>query len=154
MIERINPSEVHAPLGGYCHTIKVPAWSELVFVAGQVGTDCEGNIKEGARAQTRQALANLVASLAAHGLTVGEIVRLTVYLTDRAHVPEMREERRAVFGASTLPTSTLLIVSGLAMPELLVEIDAVAARAVDDTAGRTGRTTVGTPSSPGGDVFA
>jgi 2-iminobutanoate/2-iminopropanoate deaminase len=84
------------------------------------------------RAQTRQALANLEACLAAHGLTVRDVVRLTVYLTDRAYIADMREERRAVFGSSELPTSTLLIVSGLATPELLVEIDAVAARAAGD----------------------
>jgi 2-iminobutanoate/2-iminopropanoate deaminase len=132
MIERLDPSNVHAPLGGYCHMIKVPAGSELVFVAGQVGVDREGGVGEGVRAQTRQALANLEACLAAHGLTVRDVVRLTVYLTDRAYIADMREERRAVFGSSELPTSTLLIVSGLATPELLVEIDAVAARAAGD----------------------
>ncbi|MCT9000610.1 RidA family protein [Chelativorans intermedius] len=107
MIERCNPSDVHAPLGGYCHTIKVPAGSELVFVAGQVSADRKGVTKEGVRAQTQQALANLVACLAAHELTIRNVVRLTVYLTDRAHIPEMREERRFVFGTSTLPTTTL-----------------------------------------------
>lgn len=130
MIDRLNPSDVHAPLGGYVHTMKVPAGTELVFVAGQVGADEAGAIRDGARAQTRQAFANLGACLAAHGMTFADVVRLTVYLTDAAYIPEMREERRAVFGTEDLPTSTLLIVSGLAMPELLVEIDAVAARAV------------------------
>jgi 2-iminobutanoate/2-iminopropanoate deaminase len=134
MIERVNPRDVHAPLGGYVHTIKVPAGSELVFVAGQVGADEAGVVKEGVRAQTRQTLVNLGACLSAHGLTFADVVRLTVYLTDAAFIAEMRDERRAAFGATELPTSTLLIVSGLAMPELLVEIDAVAASA----AGRGG----------------
>ena len=131
MIDRLNPPDVHAPLGGYVHTIKVPAGSELVFVAGQVGADEAGAVREGARAQTRQALANLGACLAAHGLGFADVIRLTVYLTDAAFIPEMREERRAAFGTEDLPTSTLLIVSGLAMPDLLVEIDAVAARRID-----------------------
>lgn len=126
---RVNPSTVHAPLGGYAHTVRVPAGSDLVFVAGQVGAGRDGAIGQGVRAQTRQALKNLKACLAAQGLTTGDVVRLTVYLTDRAHIPAMRDERRAVFETSSLPTSTLLIVSGLASPELLVEIDAVAARA-------------------------
>lgn len=138
MIERCNPSDLHAPLGGYCHTIKVPAGSELVFVAGQVGADREGVIKEGVRAQTQQALANLVACLAAHELTIGDVVRLTVYLTDRAHILEMREERR--------------FVSGLAMPELLLEINAVAARAVNGASRRAGRTIIGASSDLGGGV--
>ena len=150
MIERLNPSDVHAPLGGYCHTIKVPAESELVFVAGQVGADREGAIVEGVRAQTRQALANLVACLSAHGLTVVDVVRLTVYLTDRAQIPAMREERRAVFGTNKLPSSTLLIVTGLALPGLLVEIDAVAASSIDGTEKQGGRTIAGTPIDYGG----
>src|SRR5690606_23149431 len=63
MIERLDPTRVHAPLGGYCHTIKAPSGSELGFVDGQVGTDREGLFADGARAQTRQALANVATCL-------------------------------------------------------------------------------------------
>ncbi len=128
MLERLDPTNVHTPLGGYCHTVKVPAGAELVYVTGQVGADPDGAITEDARTQTRQALANLTACLTAHGLTTDDVVRLTVYLTDREHIRAMSDERRAVFRTSALPTSTLLIVSGLAIPGLLVEIDAVAAK--------------------------
>jgi 2-iminobutanoate/2-iminopropanoate deaminase len=127
-MHRTNPQAVHPPLGGYSHAIRVPASSELIFIAGQVGANQEGKVPQGVAAQTRQALANLVACLEAESLSARDIVRLTVYLTDARYIEEMREERRAVFGTTELPTSTLLIVSGLAYPDLLVEIDAIAAR--------------------------
>ncbi len=128
-MRRNNPDTVHPPLGGYSHTVRVPADSDLLFLAGQVGVDGDGNVMSGAREQTRQALDNIAACLAAEGMTFADIVRLTVYLTDSKDIGEMREARQAVFDATQLPTSTLLIVNGLAQPDLLVEIDVVAARA-------------------------
>ncbi len=126
-MNRRNPDTVHPPLGGYSHTIRVAAGSDLIFVAGQVGVDPEGRAMDGARAQTRQALANLGACLEAEGLGFRDIVRLTVYLTNAGDIADMRAERQAAFGSTDLPTSTLLIVNALAQPDLLVEIDAIAA---------------------------
>jgi enamine deaminase RidA (YjgF/YER057c/UK114 family) len=60
-------------------------------------------------------------------MSTEDVVRLTVYLTDSRHISDMIAERRSVFDGHQHPTSTLLIVSGLAQPNLLVEIDAVAA---------------------------
>jgi 2-iminobutanoate/2-iminopropanoate deaminase len=100
----------------------------MLFVAGQVGVDRAGRVAEGGSAQTRQALANLSACLEAEGISTRDIVRLAVYLTDARHIADMRAERRAVFGSTDLPISTLLIVRALADPAHLVEIDATAAR--------------------------
>lgn len=127
-MHRHNPAAIHAPLGGYSHSIRVPAGTELLFLSGQVGVDREGKVAEGMAAQTRQTLANLVACLEAAGLTVRDLVKLTILLTDVDAIEEMRRERNAVLGTSDLPTSTLMVVSALARPELLVEIEAIAAR--------------------------
>lgn len=54
-----------------------------------------------------------------------DVIRLTVYLTDQASIPGSMEARREWF-SPPYPASTLLIVSGLAKPEWLIEIDAVA----------------------------
>lgn len=131
-MQRNNPETIHPPLGGYVHTIRVPAGSDLLFIAGQVGADRQGRVPAGARAQTRQVFANLGACLEAEGLSFRDIVRLTVYLTDAAFIADMRAERQAALGGLEPPTSTLLIVSGLANPDYLVEIDAIAARAAPD----------------------
>lgn len=127
-MHRHNPAAIHAPLGGYSHSIRVPAGTELLFLSGQVGIDRDGNVAEGMAAQTRQTLANLVACLTAEGLTVRDLVKLTILLTDAGAIDEMRRERNAVLGTAALPTSTLMVVSALARPDLLVEIEAIAAR--------------------------
>lgn len=125
-MKRINPADVHPPLGGYSHMISVPPGAGLLFLSGQVGVDRQGRVMEGVRGQTRQALANLVSCLEAAGMSVANVAKLTVYLTDAAGIPEMRDERRAVFGDADFPASTLVIVSGLAQPDLLVEVEAIA----------------------------
>ena len=79
-------------------------------------------------APTRQTLAKLVACLAAEGLTVRDPVKLTVLLTDAGAFDEMRRERNAVLGTNLPATPTLMVVCALARPDLLVEIEAIAAR--------------------------
>ena len=130
-IQRNNPDAIHAPFGVYSHAVSVPAGSELVFIAGQTGLDKEGNTVEGGiKEQTRQALANLNAILEAEGLTEADLVNMTIYLTDIDNLPGSSEERRAFFKGDKFPAGTLLIVASLAAPDLLIEIDAVAARNV------------------------
>lgn len=123
-----NPDSVHPPLGAYMHTVKVPAAAEWLVVSGQVGADAGGAVAEGAKAQSVQALRNILACLAAQGMGAEDLVKITVYLTDSRFVPDFREARAEVFGESVKPTSTLLIIAGLAAPELLVEVEAWAAK--------------------------
>lgn len=127
-MQRTNPASVHPPRGLYSHSIRVPAGADLVFISGQVGVDETGTVMQGARQQARQVLTNLGRCLEAEGMTFSDIVRLTVYLTNEADIPAIREERLAFLGDKELPTATLLVVKGLAQPELLVEIDAIAAK--------------------------
>ena len=67
-------------------------------------------------------LANLGAVLAAHGMGVGNLVKMTVFLTDASQIPAWRRQRDAFLG-SHAPTSTLLIVAGLASPAFAVEVE-------------------------------
>lgn len=127
-MRRTNPATLHPPMGGYSHMIRVPAGSDLLFIAGQVGADRDGTVPDGSAAQAQRAFANLSACLEAEGMTARDVVRLTVYVTDRRYIEDVRIERLAMFGRQDLPTSTFLIVSGLAGSDLLVEVDAIAAR--------------------------
>ena len=129
MSEMSNPGTVHAPLGAYSHTARVPAGSDWLVVAGQVGIDAEGNLASGAREQAAQAYRNILACLAAHGMDRGDIVKFTVFLTDARLIEDYRAARRDVIGDDHRPPSTLLIVQGLAAPDILVEIEAFAAKA-------------------------
>ena len=129
MNEMSNPGTVHTPLGAYSHTAKVPAGSDWLVVAGQVGIDAGGNLASGAREQTAQAYRNILECLAAHGMDRGDIVKFTVFLTDARLIEDYRAARRDVIGDDDRPPSTLLIVQGLAAPDILVEIEAFAAKA-------------------------
>ena len=129
MNECSSPGSVHAPLGMYSHTAKVPAGSDWLVVAGQVGIDAGGTLASGAREQAAQAFRNIVECLAAHGMARGDIVKLTVFLTDARFIEDYRAARRDVIGDDHKPPSTLLIVDGLAAPDILVEVEAFAAKA-------------------------
>ena len=130
MNECSNPESVHAPLGAYSHTAKVPAGSDWLFVAGQVGIDPGGTLASDAREQAAQAFRNIVECLAAHGMDRGDIVKFTVFLTDSRFIEDYRAARRDVIGDDHKPPSTLLIIDGLAAPDIVVEIEAFAAKGV------------------------
>jgi enamine deaminase RidA (YjgF/YER057c/UK114 family) len=75
--------------------------------------------------QIDQALANLGALLAAHGMAPANIVKMTVFLTDTALIGPWRAKRDA-FMQGAAPTSTLLVVAALASPAFKVEVEAEA----------------------------
>lgn len=110
----------------YAQGIEVRNAQRLVFVSGQIGTDDDGNWLEGIEAQTRQVINRVTAVLAAAELTMADVVKMTIYLTDPAdYGPFM-----AVAGElMAKPTSTVtgLVVPFLSAPEQKVEIEAVAA---------------------------
>lgn len=115
---------VAPPAGHYSHGVM--AAGRLLFVAGQTAIDHNGNLVGGddAAAQARQVLVNLQRVIEAAGGRMGDVARTTLYLTrleDRGPVGEVRRE----FFPSPPPANTLLVVSSLAQPELLVEIDAI-----------------------------
>jgi 2-iminobutanoate/2-iminopropanoate deaminase len=95
-------------------------------MSGQVGIAPDGTILEGGEAQIGQILSNIGAILAAHGMGPGNVVKLSVFITDRALMDTLRTQRAAFFG-DHLPSSTLLIVAGLADPRFVVEIEDEAA---------------------------
>jgi reactive intermediate/imine deaminase len=117
---------VAAPAGHYSHGIVTTG--RLLFVAGQVALDQEGNlVGEGdAAAQARQVLTNLKSVVEEAGGRMDDVARTTLYLTrleDRGPVAEVRKE----FFPAPAPANTLLVVASLAAPEFLVEIDAIVA---------------------------
>lgn len=103
-----------------------------VWLRGQTGLDFDGNfIGEGdAAAQAENAMQCVKALLEEAGSGLDDIVKTTIYLTDRAH----REPVYGVVGRwlkGVYPCQTGLIVAGLAKPEMLMEIDVEAVIALD-----------------------
>lgn len=123
--EIIHPASVHSTAGvGYSHVAKA---GDTVYVAGQIALDVDGDLvgKGDIEAQTQQVYANLQAILEELGGSLEDIVKLTTYLTDRSHLDAFRRVRNRFF-TDAFPPNTLLFVSGLAHPDYLVEIEAVA----------------------------
>jgi 2-iminobutanoate/2-iminopropanoate deaminase len=126
VMRALSPSSIRPPLANYSHGIAVPAGHRLVFVAGQLGIAPDDRIPEDSEAQADLCFANIAAILAEDGMTMANVVRLSVYVTAREHMQGYRRSRDRQF-PGTPPTTTLLMVSGLARPEFLIEIEAIAA---------------------------
>ncbi len=120
-----NPPGVHAPGARYSHAALIEGASRRLVISGQIGVTPDGTILPAGEDQIRQAIANLGAVLAAHGMAPANIVKLGVFLTDRALIPAWRAERDRLLGAHA-PASTLLIVAGLADPRFVFEVEAEA----------------------------
>jgi reactive intermediate/imine deaminase len=101
----------------------------LVFVSGQVAYDAQRRVvgKGDMRAQTRQVFENLKAVLAEAGSDLAHVVRLNAYLTDLSQLEAHREARKEYLGDfANAPASTLVGVTRLVDPDLLLELEAVA----------------------------
>lgn len=125
--EILNP---HPPIGAYSHAVRVSG-GELLFIAGQVSVENGVIVGEGdVAAQTRQVFANLRKVLDSAGATFADVVEMTTYLVGSESFEPFAQARTELFPDlfpdGVYPANTLLIISGLARPELLVEIKAVA----------------------------
>jgi len=123
-VTRSNPPSVREP-AGYTHAIEISGASRRLIISGQVGIALDGSVPTSGDGQIAQAFANLRAVLTANGMAVENIVKTTVFLTDRDLLAAFRSARGAVFGEHA-PASTLLFVAGLADPRFVVEIEAEA----------------------------
>jgi len=112
---------------GYSQGWRVDAPRSIVWVAGQVALDPDGNlVGEGDfDAQCRQVFENLQAVLTAAGATFDDVVKFNVYLTDATNLQRYRDVK-AAFVAGRQPASTSVEVKGLAFPALMIEVEAVA----------------------------
>jgi 2-iminobutanoate/2-iminopropanoate deaminase len=112
------------PISHYTDAVRA---GSLLFVSGCIAVDDEGLLVGGddVAAQTRQVFRNIGSVLAAAGAGFGDVVKVTVYLTDVDDRVAINPVRQEFFGA-TRPASTLVEVSALAVPGAKVEIEAVA----------------------------
>ena len=120
----LNPSEISDPGGRYTQMVRV---GDVVYISGQTAGDKDGNIvgKGDPLAQARQVFANLGAAIRSVGGKPSDIIKTTTYVLDRDYVAAVREARQEFFPQNP-PTSTMVVVSGLANPDFLLEIEGVA----------------------------
>ena len=131
MSKEIFSPETLPPPTGYSHVAKVNRGT-LVYIAGQVSSDASGKlVGEGNfEAQVEQVFRNLKLALEAAGAGMNDIVKLNTYLVaevSQDDLPKMRAIRDSYLNKEKPPASTLVVVSRLARPGWLIEIEVVAA---------------------------
>lgn len=124
MITIRNPQGYPAP-ETFHHGIEVSGAVRTLYIAGQIGLWPDGSVPDGIAAQTEVVFANMKAVLDAAGMDFSNVVKTTVFLLNPADRAGYAAVRAAAFGAARA-ASTLLYVVGLARPDLLVEVEAIA----------------------------
>jgi len=130
-VRAVTSKALGPTLGMYSHGMVAPG-GEIVVVAGQVGMDRKGRLAGPGDvvAQTKQIFENIRAVLEAAGATMGQVARFQTFLTHAADIEGFMQARREVFPRyfpdRVYPPNTILVVSRLVQPELLVEIEAMA----------------------------
>lgn len=128
-VQRINPTGLSDPSAyGYTHATVVPSGSTIVYIAGQLGEDENGNpVSDDFAAQLKQSFANLRTALAAAGANPEDVVKITILSVDHnAEKQRLISLERNAMWSDQKPASTLIPVPRLAVDGMLFEIDAIA----------------------------
>lgn len=122
----INAADAPSPsMGAYSQAVELTGANRIVFVSGQIPVTAENTIPEGFEAQARQAWSNLIAQLRAADMTLDNLVKVTLFLSDREYIPEYRKVRQEVLNGRQIALTT--IVTGIFDEKWLLEIEGIAA---------------------------
>ena len=121
-IVRISSAAPWEPIFGYSRAVRAGEW---VAVSGCTGLDEHGQLVGRGQiyVQTRQAIANIAAALGRLGLGLERVVRTRVYVTELDRFSDVARAHQEMFGAAP-PASTVVQVTRLVHPDMLVEIEA------------------------------
>jgi enamine deaminase RidA (YjgF/YER057c/UK114 family) len=140
-VRAVTSKTLGPTFGMYSHGM-VAAGGEIVVVAGQVAADRAGKLigPGDPVAQTKQAFENVRAVLEAAGSSMRQVVRFQTFLTHAADIDGFMTARKELFPRyfpdGVYPPNTILVVSRLVLPELLVEIEAMAVKPVAAASGK------------------
>jgi enamine deaminase RidA (YjgF/YER057c/UK114 family) len=113
----------------FTNVVEVPARTTLVFVSGLTAQGPDGAAPKDAKGQADAVFRNLRTALAARGLTPADVIQVRGFLVDiQATLPAYRQAAGNFFGASPPPASTVVGVTGLVRPDLLLEVELIAAK--------------------------
>ncbi len=128
-VRTINPDSVPAPFKNrFSHGKLVPQDAEWLYTAGQTGRDIDGRIGDGIEEQADFAMRNLHNIVVDADMSSADVIKMTIYYLDPAHLPIIVAARNRYFGDDFRPASTAVGIAALANPAYLVEVELVAAR--------------------------
>ncbi|WP_050928738.1 RidA family protein [Aestuariivita boseongensis] len=129
-MQPLNPPSIAAPFARYSHGVEVPQGARWVRTSGQLGLAVDGTVPDDPFDQAQICFGNIMAILAEAGMGAADVVHVSAYVTDRAHMQGYMRARDAFLAEvpdDRLPSSTLVIVSGFTRPEFKVEVEVWAA---------------------------
>lgn len=121
----VNSPNAPAAIGGYAQAFQVEGAKQLLFISGQIPESRGGDVPAGFEAQAELVGANVRAQLAADGMNVTNLVKVTTFLSSREHAVANREARQRALGAHT-PALTV-VIAGIFDEKWLLKIEAIAA---------------------------
>jgi len=122
----LNAGDAPQPaMGTYSQAVELSGASRIVFVSGQIPVTANGTVSHDFEAQARQAWANLVAQVHAADMTLDNLVKVTIFLSDRKYIPEYRRAREEALQGRKVALTT--IITGIFDEGWLLEIEGVAA---------------------------
>jgi enamine deaminase RidA (YjgF/YER057c/UK114 family) len=127
MIRSFNPKSVAPPSATYTHVYDIPANARLVILSGQIGTKPDGTVPPSIEEQADCVWTNISNCIKEAGLEMRDIVKVTTYVTKPEYFEKVRLPRARLLGEHK-PASTSLCVLALARPEMLVEVEVIAAK--------------------------
>ncbi len=121
----LEPAGIAPPPEPYSHAIRC---GDTLYIAGQVAFDEAGETVGigDPRRQAEQVWHNIRLAVEAAGGTLADVVKITIFLKDVRHAPAEISVREQLFDAGRYPICTLVQVANLGLPDLLMEVDAVA----------------------------
>jgi 2-iminobutanoate/2-iminopropanoate deaminase len=127
MVHVINPKDIVQPASKYAQAVMHAGNARRIVVSGQIGVKPDGTLEVGLEAQLRRAWTNIFGCLTAGGFAKTDLIRTTIYVTQKGQVAVSRRVRDEMLDGH-LCASTYLEIAGLAAPEYLAEIEAEAVR--------------------------
>lgn len=121
----INSPSAPQAIGGFAQAVEVRDVKRLLYISGQIPESPSGVVPVDFKSQARLVWSNVCAQLAAAGMTIENLVKVTTFLSSREYAAENREVRQEVLGAHS-PALTV-ILCGIFEERWLLEIEAVAA---------------------------
>lgn len=121
----LNAPDAVQPTGSYPQAVEVAGAQRLLFISGQIPVRADGEVPKEFKVQARLAWANVEAQLRAAGMSLDNLVKVTIFLSERAYSTENREVRRAVLGDRAVALT--VIITGIFDAAWLLEIEAIAA---------------------------
>jgi len=126
----LEPEGVALPQASFGLGVVIEPGYRLAFLTGRTGANADGSYDDDFEQQARNALAAAAVLLEEAGMGWRDVVKINVYLTDRADLPRWASVRDEVIGASR-PSGAGVIVKGLAHPKARVEVTVIAAQKVE-----------------------